>query len=167
MVFSVKDHEVDHDNIYEDFINMYSNNDIHTKNICITFKGESGVGDGVTRDAFSTFFNKMGTKFQGDNEWVPLPTTESTELKIIGRIITHAFLTQKIFPVHICRSSLQHILLKEVSNDELFYSFLNFLPPCEGTLIQLFKEGKSTDKQAVLDILCDCQIHTTPTPDNI
>ena len=157
---------VNRENIYQDFIKIFSRRGA-VKKYTISFEGETAIGDGVTRDAYSSFFQKMRFIFHGDFEWIPLPTAESEELNIIGKVITTAFLTQNIFPVELCQSSFQHVMYDVVSDNELFESFLKYLCSQESSMILGFMEGKNSDKQAILDILSEAQIYAQPTKENI
>ena len=61
--------------------------------------------------------------FEGANEKVPLRNIEAEELEMIGKIISHAFTTHGIFPVQICKSSLQNVLYGESDGEGLMASF--------------------------------------------
>ena len=61
--------------------------------MCLAFQGESGVGEGVTKDIYDKFFHCFYEKGEGYNEKVPAATILSEELEIFGKIVTHAFFT--------------------------------------------------------------------------
>ena len=71
-----------------------------TRRLQMSFTNESGtVGDGVTRDALSTFLHNTLLKFDGCNERVLCPLLDDKELEPIGMIITHSYVLIELFPV--------------------------------------------------------------------
>ena len=156
-------YEVDRETIYDDMLKIFETND---GNCSFQFKNGDAVGDGVTRDAFSSFFKELiAHNFQGESECVLLVSVDS--LETAGKIITTAFITKNIFPSQICHSSLMASLFNEVTDDELFTSYLNYLPEREAEIILACKDGKYVNKQAIIDILSESNIFTAPSPVNI
>ena len=49
-------HEVSRENIYDDMISLYKKRQILRHILALTFSGEDAVGDGVSPDAYSTFY---------------------------------------------------------------------------------------------------------------
>ena len=71
-----------------------------------TFEEEDAAGDGVCRDAFSAFYQKMYSKFDGGFCKVPSRFDEEEELEIIGKIIHAGFIQYDTFPVQLCKATL-------------------------------------------------------------
>ena len=109
----------------------------------------------------------MYEKFEGAYECVPVPTLDGKELEAIGRVITSAFTFYNVFPFQVCKTALKYALYENVSDKELFASYMNFLPPREMALLTRFADGKSKKQQAVIDILSESKIFERPTQDNI
>ena len=61
---------VDRETIFDDFINLYKKRNTVLHIIELTFKNESAAGDGITKDAFSTFFQSLYAYMEGYNEKV-------------------------------------------------------------------------------------------------
>ena len=57
----------------------------------MTFKEEDAVGDGIAMDVYSAFFNHVHKLIDGSFQRVSTNFDE-TELRIIGKIITHCFI---------------------------------------------------------------------------
>ena len=156
------------DSIYKDMLSYFSSDSFDPKRkVIIDFKDEDAVGDGVSRDGFTLFFQKMYAKFEGCYEKVPMPALESDELIAIGKIISTGFIFYNIFPFRISHACLKYALCNDVSNDELFKSFMNFITPREATLVKRFAEGRMSKTQPFIDILSEAKIYEQPTKDNI
>ena len=72
----------------------------------VTFEGEDIAGDGVCPDAFSAFYQKMYSKFDGEFCKVTSRFEEEEELKIIGKIIHAGFIQYDTFLVQLCKATL-------------------------------------------------------------
>ena len=57
---SVTTIEVSLENIYADMINQFTKRNVLANQVVIHFTDENAVGDGVSRDAFSAFFESLG-----------------------------------------------------------------------------------------------------------
>lgn len=57
------------------------------------------TGDGVTKDTFSLFFEKVYEIYDGEYGKIASPTLEEEDLETIAEIITHAISEYKIFPL--------------------------------------------------------------------
>ena len=159
---------VNRDNIYWDMINYFSTNDFDSKRkVHIRFSNEDAVGDGVTRDALTLFFEKVYFKFEGCFEKVPTPTIESDELVSIGRIITTGFVYYNVFPFRIAHGSLKYALYNDITDEELFESFLNYVTAKEASLIRSYAQGRSVKTQAFIDIFSESRIYEQPSKENI
>ena len=110
---------VSRDDVYSELISYY-NCFSFTREIQISFINESGLGDGVTRDALSTFFHNALLKFDGFNERVPSPLLDDKELETIGQIITHAYVLFELFPIELSKTALKHFLFEDIDESELF-----------------------------------------------
>ena len=76
-----------------------------SKKFVIYFKNEEVVREGVTRDAYTLFFEHMYQSFfEGENEKIPLSTESPEFLRKIGFVIANAFIHYKVFPVKLCKS---------------------------------------------------------------
>ena len=158
---------VSRETIYQDIISIYRKRTNANQRVELTFNGEDAVGDGVTRDGYSAFFKCVYDKFEGCNERVPLTAMDTDELEIIGKVIHSAFICYDLFPVELCKASFIYALFKEVSDEELFLSFMNFLPPHEGRLVEEFAAGRIPQNQPIIDILCDHHVFDVPSSENV
>ena len=71
-----------------------------SKKFVIYFENEEAVGERVTRDAYTLFFEHMYQSFfEGENEKIPLSTVSPEFLRKIGFIIANAFIHYEVFPV--------------------------------------------------------------------
>ena len=76
-----------------------------------SFKDENAVGDWVSRDAYSAFFESVYSKMEGHFEKFPSTCLEEDELNILGRVMTHAFILFDVFPVALCKVSMKKLYL--------------------------------------------------------
>ena len=152
-----------------DMIDLYKKKKTSTHQLQLSFDNEDAYGDGVTRDAFSGFFTSVYMKMDGCTERVPRSSIDDDELIIIGKVITHAFITCNIFPFEICKSSIKHCILGDHNNgSELLTSFMAFIMPKEATIIQCFRSGRLNDDQgAIIDILTEHSVFAMPNHANI
>lgn len=127
---------VHRDNIYNNMILYYSDDNFDMKVVIIFFEEEAD-GDGVTRDAYTLFFKVLYEKFER-YERVPVATLDATELIAIGRIITSSFVFYNVFPFQICKAALKHILFGAANDEELLQSFMSYLPSWEMNLITFY-----------------------------
>ena len=58
-------------------------------------------------------------------------------------------------------------LFNDVTDDELYTSYLNYLPEKGAHFILSFKDRASANKQAIIDIFSESNIFVSPTPENI
>ena len=158
---------VSRENIFIDMMNLFRKRTTLLKIISISFDGEDAVGDGVTTDAFTTFFEALYRLMDGNNQKVPSIRLTDEELLIIGKIINHAFLVSNIFPIEISMVSFFSVMFHRVDDEEILSTFLNFLTDSEKNLIEMFSQGVSMNTQAMYDILLEYGIFVTPTSDNI
>ena len=158
---------VSRENIYSDMIQLYRKRQTVASQLKLSFLGEEAVGDGVTRDAFSAFFQSLNEKMDGVFEKVPASNYDEEELEVVGKIITHAYILYNVFPVEICQSSIKYYILGTVRDEELLKSFMQFLPSMEAEYIYKYRNNEWQDTQPILDILSDYSIFTKPTCTNV
>ena len=103
--------EVSKDNIYNDLINCFKERSNLSHPVMVTFEVEDAAGDGVCRDAFSAFYQKMYSKFDGEFSKVPSRFDEEEELEIIGKIIHGGFIQYDTFRVRLSRQHWNIICL--------------------------------------------------------
>lgn len=139
---------------------------ISNNRLLITFQDKLSVGDGVCKDAYAGFFEAVYEKFEGHFEKIPSSNVDDDELEIIGKIITHAYVTQAIFPLQICSLALKYYLFGDVVKMKYYQVFFNFLPRNETELIKVFIRNEG-DVQPISDILTEYSIFTLPTKENI
>ena len=64
--------------------------------VSIIFKEEDASGDGVTVDAFTSFFEKLYELMDGNNHKVPWNKLDDKQLIVVGKITNHAFLIPQL-----------------------------------------------------------------------
>ena len=148
---SVTTIEVSRENIYADMINH------------IHFTDENAVGDGVSRDAFSAFFESLYGKMDGYFEKIPTAKISEDQLEIVGKIIHHGYIHYGMIPSRLSRSCFKYYLFETIS-EELITSFFNFVTPLEAERIKNFT---SNDTQSIMDILFEYSIFEIPTTENV
>ena len=89
----------------------------------------------------------------GCYEKIPSPNFGETDLEIIGKDITHAFIQHSLFPAELSKASLKHYIFGAASEEELLSSFLKFLTSYEANIITKFRESKTLEDQPILDNL--------------
>ena len=156
------------DNIFDELVNAYKKRDVYNRRVKILFHNEDAVGDGVTRDAYVSFFHQVYGIMEGENEKLPSILTNDEILEIVGKIITHSFVQYKTFPLKLCRAALKRHLYDITSEDDLINSYLNYLPNRESEMIKAFAvDERSSYKQPIRDILSESRIYAEPTKQNI
>ena len=157
--------EVSSENVFTDLISHYHNIDVllHDR-IHLSFSGEFGVGDGVTKDVYAKFFDEFYKLCEGDRQKVPLPTIDDDDIVVFGKIVTHAFIQHRLLPLQLAKASLEYALYENSEDSELISTFLMFLPKTESAFIEKFEQANA---QPVLDILTEYKIFEQPTSENI
>ncbi|XP_066913460.1 uncharacterized protein [Clytia hemisphaerica] len=158
---------VSRENIYNDMLKLYRKRGITTKNVVIEFNDESGEGDGVSRDVFAAFFAELYTKMDGDNEKIPTIDMDETDLEVIGKVITHAYLLHGLYPFKIAHCAMKFELFGNLDDEDLVRSFLNYLPANERKTINDFADGKVDSVQSIINILSEARCFQKPTSENI
>ncbi|XP_066931705.1 uncharacterized protein [Clytia hemisphaerica] len=135
-----------------------------SRNIFITFENESGVGNGVMKEAFSLFFDNLSKRWEGAAECIP--TMHEDKIATIGRIIQHSYILFGIFPHNISYASFKFYLYSELNDEELLSSFYNFLPERLANVFENF-DGSSGNVNCCMNVLSDFSIFAQPTTSNI
>ena len=65
---------------------------------------------GVTKDAYSSFYEKVYEQFDGEFVKIPSLSMDEEDLLLIGKIITHAFITQYL--IQLCSIKILHFRRK-------------------------------------------------------
>ena len=108
--------------IVEDMVEHYR----HVKELSWTSFVYSA--EDANRDLISEFIAEIFQKFDGTNGKVPGLILEPSELEAFGKAITQRFLQFGAFPSALCLTSLKYHLCKEMDEEGLRSSFLNYLP---------------------------------------
>ena len=161
---SVTTIEVSRENIYADMINRFTKRNVLANQVVIHFTDENAVGDGVSRDAFSAFFESLYGKMDGYFEKIPTAKIPEDELEIVGKIIHHGYIQYGMIPSRLSRSCFKYYLFETISDEELITSFFNFVTPLEAERIKNFT---SNDTQSIMDILFEYSIFEIPTTENV
>ena len=135
--------EVSKNTVHEDLLKICEKRIAPSHKLHIAVKGEDAVGDGVIRNAYSTFFSRVYTEMHGCYEKILSPNFDQVDLEIIGKIITQAFMRHNLFHVELSKPSLKHYILGTASKEELLTSFLKFLTSHEANVITKFHENKA------------------------
>ena len=94
------------ENIFEDLMLCYKKRGTLLSRSVITFAGEEGIGDGVSKDAYSEFFDAFYRKLDGFTQKVPPSNMDEDGLQTAGKIITHAFVCYNVFPHQLSKNML-------------------------------------------------------------
>ena len=108
-------HVIERDKVYDNILELYGNEDtVQEYPFRITFKDERAVDfGGVTRDMFSGFFNVAYTQlFDGTSLVTPTihPGTDFSIFRVLGSVISHAYLVSGVLPIRIAFPCLAGIL---------------------------------------------------------
>ena len=161
---SVTTIEVSQENIYADMLNRFTKRNVLANQVVIHFADENAVGDGVSRDAFSAFFESLYGKMDGYFEKIPTSKIPEDELEIVCKIIHHGYIQYGMIPSRLSRSCFKYYLFETISDEELIKSFFNFVTPLEAERIKNFT---SNDTQSIMDILFEYSIFEIPTTENV
>ena len=161
---SVTTIEVSRENIYADMLNRFTKRNVLANQVVIHFADENAVGDGVSRDAFSAFFESLYGKMDGYFEKIPTSKIPEDELEIVCKIIHQGYIQYGMIPSRLSRSCFKYYLFETISDEELITSFFNFVTPLEAERIKNFT---SNDTQSIMDILFEYSIFEIPTTENV
>ena len=96
----------------------------------VLLEDESGIGDGVAREFYSIFIERLlQVAYEGREEFSPIILAEfgEEEYDIVGKILYHFFVNFGLFPVQFCEISLQNAFIGQYSENVLIGSFLRFI----------------------------------------
>ena len=88
------------------------------------FTDENAVGDGVSRDGFSAFFESLHGKMDGYFEKIPTAKIPEDELEIVGKIIHHGYIQYGMITLRLSRSCFKYYLFETISTKNLSRHFL-------------------------------------------
>ena len=126
---------VDRYNVIEEMFNVFSKR-VRNKFLSFTFKSEIAVGDGVSKDAYSTFFEEIyKQRCAGIDANVPTSLTE-TEAERFGTIITQAYIQHNVFPVRLAKAILEYLIFNNVQDKTLIESLLLYIHNRERDIIR-------------------------------
>ena len=155
---------VDRYNITEEMFIVFSKR-VRQKFLSFTFKSEIAVGDGVSKDVHSTFFEEIyKQRCAGIKANVPTILTE-TEAEIFGTIITQAYIQHNVFNVRLAKAAFEYLIFDNVRDKTLIESLLLFIDNRERDIIRKCLDDASkviTDKDELQDILIDCEVSSPP-----
>ena len=117
---------VDRYNITEEMFNVFSKR-VRQKFLSFTFKSEIAVGDGVSKDVHSTFFEEIyKQRCAGIKANVPTSLTE-TEAEIFGTIIAQAYIQHNVFNVRLAKAAFEYLIFNNVRDKTLIESLLLYV----------------------------------------
>ena len=155
---------VDRYNITEEMFNVFSKR-VRQKFLSFTFKSEIAVGDGVSKDVHSTFFEEIyKQRCAGIKANVPTILTE-TEAEIFGTIITQAYIQHNVFNVRLAKAAFEYLIFDNVRDKTLIESLPLFIDNRERDIIRKCLDDASkviTYKDELQDILIDCKVSSPP-----
>ena len=155
---------VDRYNITEEMFNVFSKR-VRQKFLSFTFKSEIAVGDGVSKDVHSTFFEEIyKQRCAGIKANVPTILTE-TEAEIFGTIITQAYIQHNVFNVRLAKAAFEYLIFDNVRDKTLVESLLLFIHNRERDIIRKCLDDASkaiTYKDELRDNLIDCEVSSPP-----
>ena len=139
-------HTVDRDTIFSSVIAVFQTTGVEDEfPLRIKFKGERGVDiGGVYRDMVSLFWKAAFEKvFDGGCLLTPVlhPDTDLSLLPVIGKIISHGYLSSGFLPVKMAFPTLASLLLQssEIDDDILMSTFIHAVSAVEAdTLSRAF-----------------------------
>lgn len=160
---------VRHD-VVKELLALYKDDGILCTKLSLSFVDETGLGDGVMREVFSTFWDSFLARFcEGNKQFVflPRPSLTDEDYVAVGRIITHQFLLTGTFPVQVAEAQIIQTMFGQVSEDCLVCSFLQLLPEREGQILSKAQEDGPFPKDAILDILSEYNVTSIPTASSL
>ena len=159
---------VNRDTVYTDLLNHYKRRTTLLGKVKIEFENEDAVGDGVSKDGYSEFFESFYKKMDGYVEKIPIHIDEE-ELELIGKIVTHAFFCYNIFPQQLSKCALVYNIFGSIDDGSLIKSFLRFLTPKEAALFHDLPRVANSEPliQPIMDVLFDFNIFSRPSKENL
>jgi hypothetical protein len=136
---------VSRENILENLIGYYTDEDLAASRITVKFIGEEGMDcGGVTNDMFTTFWYRAQEEFFIGYEAVvpylpPQRFTDDSKYRVLGRILSHSIAVMKEFPIHMCKSTIIAMIYEttDASAEILLEDFLYFLDSHDRNLVTM------------------------------
>ena len=117
---------IDRYNIVEEMFNVFSKR-VRQIFLSFSFKSEIAVGDGVSKNAYSTFFGEIYKQLcAGINANVLTSLTE-TEGGRFGTIISQAYIRHNVFPVRLAKAVFEYLIFHNVRGKMLIESLLLYI----------------------------------------
>ena len=91
--------------VVDELLEVYKDENILSNTLMAEFHGESGSGDGVLRDLYAAFGDSFTSRYcEGSSQFILKvhPSLTEADYYAVGRIITHQFMLTGTFPVNIC-----------------------------------------------------------------
>lgn len=167
--------------VFSEVLNMYAGDGpvLSECPLHIEFEDEMGVDQGgVTRDLFSAFWEECYTlMFDGSSILVPIlcPQTDTSTLRLLGSIVSHAYLVSGFLQVRIALPCVIGILCgsgASIPESVLCEAFLDYISFTERAL---FKEALKVNvsafspevQESLLNTLSRYGCRNMPTPSNL
>ena len=167
----IKTISVDRHSVFEDLMKLYSRKrDLLNHKMTVQFENEYAYGDGVAREAFSLFIDQLLLKsFEGTAQFVPIiqPEFSDEEYEIVGKILYHFFINYAVFPIQICRASLEYVFVGTCSKSVLLDSFFGYCSKSQALVLHDALNNGSFVRDDLISILGSYGIRTLPTKENV
>ena len=172
-------HLVERAAIFETVLCIYKEESVvHEYPMYVKFIGEVGVDEGgVQRDMFTAFWEEAYTQlFEGATTVVPMVHSQMdmATYTLLGRLISHCYLTTGILPDRIALPSLLVALLGpnvRISTSTLLDAFLDYISATERTVLNRALENHTSFQPDELDqiiaILSRFGCRLVPTPSSL
>lgn len=159
-------HYTSRQDVLDSFKKIYSEKDSNFTQIIpkLMFVNELAVGDGVTKEAFSQFFNEFSKLLEGNEAKVPTHFSDDDLLVVFG--IFHAYILFGMFPVFLAEAFTVQMITDKVQDEILVESFLKHLHFKEGKIISEALKNHF-EPMIVSDILSDFGLNVLPTERNV
>lgn len=162
----------------ENMIETFKQPDILQMNLDVAFIGndgsvEEGRGDGVFRDALTTFWNQFFNSLTvGGQEKVPAirHDYQKGEWESIARILVYGYVREGYYPLSLSRAFLAICLFGEdsISSEFLLASFRPYLSEDEREALEkCFAENVLPADEDIIDFLSNYKCFRNPTIENI
>ena len=171
-------HTVNRKRLFQDVMNLYEDGSFSKEYpIDIEFVGEKGIDlGGVSREMFTMFWEEAYARFfDGSKTLIPVVCSQvdNATCSLLGKILSHGYLTTGILPDRIALPSLILILIGhtvEVPSDIILDSFIDYISDADRMLLKsalASKEFSSEVFGGVLSIVSKYGCRTIPNPSNL
>ncbi|WAR05327.1 hypothetical protein MAR_020696 [Mya arenaria] len=135
--------EISRDNIVENVLAYYSDENVALSRITVKMLDESGLDcGGVTSDMFTTFWDQVRERyFQGCEAVVPFlhahRFSEDITFRTLGRILSHTLAVTREFPLPMCKAAIIGMIYDttEVAEETIIEDFMYFLDEVDRKLV--------------------------------